>query len=231
MDSIQSQNQTIADPGLVDLLAIHKKDIMLSVNCHAVAKVQSFDPISQTITATINYQKTYFQRNSQGSSLPTQIDYPLLVDVPIYTPGGGDAYLTMPIQQGDDCIILFNDRNLDNWLHSGQKGPVATFRMHSFSDGMALIGIKNFHAPIQNYDPNRAVLRKGPNGETGVGVGDDKVKIYNTDTTLNTLLQDLIAAIKGITTSNAVVGSPCTISPASQMALANIATEIEGLLE
>ena len=134
----------------------------------------------------------------------------------------------MPITAGDTCLVLFNDRDIDNWFQSGQVGPVATSRLHSMSDGIALVGIRSLANSIEGYDMTRAMLF---NGTTQVGVSATHVKIANNLTTLNTLLQNLITTIQAITTTNAVVGVPCTLSPASIAALTSVATQIGGLLE
>ncbi len=222
-NKILSQEKPVAEPGLADLLALHKKDIMTSLNCHALAQVQDVNYDKQTLTAKINYQKTYFNRNTAGSSLPTLVDYPPLTDIPFIVIGGGSSHLTMPIKPGDNCLILFNDRDMDNWLNSGQISGVATPRYHSLADGLALVGLSSFQSPIADYDPDNPNLY---NGTTGVKVKAETILIYNQLTTLNTLLQDLVNAIKEITT----VGSD-SISPASQATLAAVATQIAGLLE
>ncbi len=206
------------DPSLKDLLDTLKKDIMLNLNCHAIATVQSFDPANLTVSASINYSKTYFIRNSNtGEYVPKQVNYPLLTDCPVIILGGGPAALTFPIQQGDECLILFNDRDLDNWFAGATSGPVATPRLHSLSDGIALIGFKN---SIDSYDSSRAVLR---NGTTGVGVGPDLVKIYNASFTLNGILQDIMTQLESLATATGNTGIAT--------ALTALAVELGQLLE
>lgn len=228
-DASIPQNLIPNDPSLKDLLDLLSKQIMLNLSCHHIGTVQSFDATKQTASATINYKKTYFQFNaSTGLYDPVLIDYPILVDCPVVVLGGTNAALTFPITTGDECLVLFNDRDLDKWFQGGTGASVATPRLHSFSDGIILVGLRSLPKVLTNYDSSRAVLR---NGSTLVGVGPSLVKIANDTTTLNTLLQNLITTIKAITTTNAVPGSPCAISAASQAALAVIATQIEGLLE
>lgn len=169
------------EPHLSDLLNLLKKEIFLDLNCHHLGTIQSFDPGSQTVTATVNYAKTVFQLNQDtGLYDPVLVNYPLLVDMPAIILGGGNAYLTMPITQGDQCLILFNDRSIDNWFQSGQVGSLNSSRAHSFADGLVLVGL-NFLTgtgvtKLTNYDTTRATLR---NGTTGVGVSSSKVKIFN----------------------------------------------------
>lgn len=220
-----------SEPTLKDVLDLLKKDILLSLNAHAIATVQSFNASNQTVNATVNYQHTYrVLDENTGNYQSTLVSYPQLVDIPVVILGGEDSFLTFPIEQGDECVVLFNDRDIDNWFAGSSSNGPNTGRLHSFSDGIALIGLRNKGRLLQSYDTERVVLQKG-DALVAVGKDDSLVKIANQQTTLNTLLQDLVTTIKNITTSNAVVGVPCTISPASQVQLSNIATQIEGLLE
>lgn len=232
--SIAFTNKKV-DPTLKDLLDIAKKDIFLNFNCHAIAQVHAFDATTQTVSASVMYVKTISQLQPDGSYQPVSVNYPPLIDVPVIILGGGDWTLTFPIAQGDTCLILFNDRDLDNWYQAGQVGPVASGRLHSFSDAIALIGPRSSQDPVASYDTARAVLA---NGQTMIGVGVSLIKIANATTTLNTLLQSLISAIKAIQVDAGtfnITGTPVTgkgtIDPSSQSALATVATDIAGLLE
>lgn len=202
-------NQVPSEPTLADLLDQLKKDILLSFNCHHIATIQSFNPGSDskapTVTATVNYKKTFFNLQANGQYAAQLVDYPLLVDMPVFILGGGAAALTMPIKPGDECMIAFNDRDLDNWFASGLPGAVATNRLHSFADGVAFIGVRSNLHPIADYDPDRAVLRNG-NALVGVGGGAGQlVKIANNITTLNTLLQSLISTLQNLVSATAAI--------------------------
>lgn len=197
------QNKAPTDPTLADLLNLFRKQLMLDFNCHHVGTIQSFDPAKQTCRATINYKKTFFQQNPKTKTYDAVlVDYPILIDCPVIVLGGGSSALTFPIAQGDECLLLFNDRDIDNWFQSGQTGPVATPRLHSFSDGIALVGLRSAVKVLQNYDSSRAVLR---NGNALVGVGASLVKIANNQYTLNGLLQELITEVKTLVTATAAI--------------------------
>lgn len=221
-------NKIASEPSLKDLLDLHKKDVMLSMSCHAIATIRSFDKETQRATATVNYKKTFYQQNSKGLYNRVLVDYPLLVDCPVIVLGGGGCSLTFPILPGNECVVLFNDRDIDNWFRGGASEAPATERLHSFSDGIIIVGIRSLENVIDDYDDTRGTLR---NGDTVVAVGESLVKIANSVTTLNTLLQSLVSTIKGLSTIPCVSGSPVTLSPATIAALTSVATQIEGLLE
>lgn len=246
----QQLNSYTTNIKLKDLLDSYKDATSISINCHHIGTIQAFDATTQTASATINYSKTYFKfDNLTNSNVPVQINYPLLLMCPVIFLSGGPASLTFPIAQGDECLILFNDRSLDNWYQSGSGSPVNSPRLHSISDGIILVGLKSFLNRQMNYDTARAVLR---NNTSAVGVNGSKVLITNTyvgtaspSTTLNTLLQTLITdlqtlitqvaaiTVTGVTTGSGISGIPTNAAAiaAVSSSLSSLATQIGGLLE
>lgn len=221
-------NNPAANPSLRDVLLQLKQEIMTDFFCHGIATIQSFDADAQTVQATMNYKRTYYQQDPQtGNRIPVLQDYPLIIDCPAVVLGGGTTSLTFPIAQGDECLILFNDRDIDNWFEGSTSSGVKTPRLHSFADAIALVGLRNSQRVLTGYDTARAVLQ---NGTTGVGVGASKIKLYNAITTLNTQLQNLCTQIQAITVTCASPGSPSSV-PINAAAIASIATQIAGLLE
>lgn len=235
------QTSTTSDPNLSDLLNLLKKEIFLDLNCQHLGTVQSFNPETQTITATINYTKTIFTLNSDTQLyVPTQVSYPQLLDVPVIVLGGGDANLTFPIAQGDQCLIFFNDRSIDNWFASGLVGPVASSRLHSLADGIALVGLRYLGKTIQDYDASRVVLR---NGTAGVGVGTSQIKIFNETngslganfTALFTALQTFVTSCESSMTDPVLAAAAAAFSAALMIPVAPSSEgpieNIEGILE
>ena len=246
------------DPQLADLLNLLKKDIFLSLNCHAVVKIAEFFPEEQTATATIEYKQTFFRQNADGSYSPKLVDYPTLVKCPVFIYGGGGGALTFPIAAGDAAMVAFNDRDFDDWYAGKFAGPPPTNRLHSFSDAIIFVGLRNMGSAIEGYDTDRALL-KYKNARLGVGKDDDLVLIANETTTLFPLLEALIDQIKDlVTATNDLVTQTAAITvtgvlgggassgpPANAAAITAIATtlstitsgltaaatDLEGLLE
>lgn len=222
-------NRLNYDPDLSDVISMKIKEAVLNFNCHHLATVQSFNPTNQTITATINYSKMFLRPDAiTGIYSPVQVDYPLVVDCPVIIMQGGDCSLTFPIQKGDDCLILFNDRDIDAWFTTGQKLPLPTNKIHSFSDALALVGIRHFQDSIEDYDTTRVVLQ---NGTTMVGVGPSLIKIANEVTTLKTVINGLITLLETAYTIPTVPGNPATLDPAFIAMLELYKTTVAGLLE
>ena len=211
------------NPNLSDLLNAWQKNIFIRLNCHALGTIEAFDASNQTASVSINYLKSY-ETDTGVETRP----YPLLLDVPIIVVNGGGASLTFPIAPGDTCLVLFNDRDIDNWFASGQTVALKSNRAHALADGIALVGLNSLKTSIEDYDENRAVLRKG---SFAMGVGDKLLLTSNYPTatqTLNTRLQDLVTQISALALLvNGLPGGTNTIS-ASVLA---IGLDIGDLLE
>lgn len=163
-----------------DLLNLFKKDIFLNFNSHHIGKIQLFNPLNQTSTVTINYKKTFFQSDPvTGVYGPTLVDYPILAECPTICLGGGNGALTFPITTGDDCLIFFNDRDLDNWFQGSSSSANATPRLHSFSDGVVLVGLRSLNDVLLNYDSDGIALRT-KDGLTKIKIASDGTKITAT---------------------------------------------------
>lgn len=213
----------LAKKSLRDLLALIKRELALDLNCHALGTVQSFNATTQTIQATIDYTQTFYKQDLQtGVYTPDPVEYPPLVEVPVWVNGGGTGAVTMPITKGDQCLIAFNDRDISNWKQGTRQGPCATNALHSFSDAIAFVGLNK----VVNYDPARAVLR---NGNAYVGVGTELIKIANEMTTLKTVLNGLIDTLDTVLGSGSNSGGPVVFAQLAQ--LAAYKSMIAGLLE
>jgi hypothetical protein len=236
-------NSVPNDPNLSDLLNLLKKEIFLDLNCHHVGTIQSFNSTNQTVYATVNYTKTFFQLNTvTGLYSPVQVNYPTLINCPLIILGGGTAHMTFPVAKGDECLLLFNDRDIDNWWAAGTTTQaVATSRLHSFSDAFALVGVKSTPNVLTAYDAVRALLTNG-NVSVGINPSTNKVTIQNTASgTLNTTLQSILTQLQNLTTalgttyaSNLILvtaspGSPSPINPTAATAIANIGTQLSTL--
>lgn len=238
----------VPNPGLRDLLLALKDEIFLNLNCHAVATIKEVNFEAQTVTATIDYCKTYFKQNANGDFEPVNFNYPLLSEIPFIVLGGGTSALTFVISEGDSCLVLFNDRDLQNWAADakpvqnlnmgGTTQPVvASNRLHSIADGIALIGLNS----VANYSATHSQLTDGT-AKIGFNVSTHRILITN-GTPLSEVLTDITSALTDLVTAlntafavTAVPGSPldpawaATVLPVT-VAISAANTAISGLLE
>lgn len=97
--------------------------------------IASFDPDTQTASVQPAIKRIFTEKGA--------VNLPLCVDVPVAFPGGGDFFLTFPVKPGDECILLFSERAIDNWHASGGTQTPAEYRLHDLSDGIAIVGLNS----------------------------------------------------------------------------------------
>ncbi len=180
------------EPDLIDVLNYFGRDLKLNFNCHHIGTIESFDSVMQTAKVSINYVKSFLQidtpasvqgaQQSAGATSITNKNYPVLVSAPVMFLGGGNGALTFPVANGDECLILFNDRDMDNWWSSGASSSAPnTTRLHSFSDAIILVGLRSLPNVLTSFDSDAVAIRMGDNS---VKVYEDKVQATAGDTVL-----------------------------------------------
>ena len=189
-------------PTLASLLELHRKSTMRQINCHQVGEIVSFDASKQTAEVQI---KMTFLLNKEIKT------YPLLIDCPCVVLAGGEGRVTFPIKKGDSCLVLFNDRDMDNWFSGGQTMPPRTNRYHDFSDAIALVGLRNMQNKISDYLADGTELKYS--GST-IKLQDNKVTITNGTATI-----EMNSGNVTITCANMTVMSP-TVSFSGDVAIA-----------
>lgn len=98
--------------------------------------LQTYDPAKLTCTVQVAIQEKV--RNKQGTWRDEQIS--VLPDCPVVFCAGGGFALTLPLAAGDEGLVVFASRQIDNWWQSGKSSPRTDLRMHDLSDGFFIPG-------------------------------------------------------------------------------------------
>jgi hypothetical protein len=241
----------IPPPDLRALLNAHRDEIFSSLNCHQLGTIQSFDKDAQTVSVQIATKRVVYNTPQTTDSIlqqtPTLVDYPLLVDVPVFILSGGGGSIRFPIANGDTCLVLFNDRDIDNWQTAGDTGAPNSSRMHSLADGMALVGFFNLANRITDYVDGKMQIKFGTSVIT---LEANQVTIVNSGSTIQlqtggnivitaggkvamsngtvSLITALDALMTALTTWVNTGGS--TPNPATVTALNAVKTQLDNLL-
>lgn len=151
------------------LLDAVKLEIMKTINCAKVGVIQEFNPDNQTATVQIAFTQV---TSISTQNVRTVADYPLLLNVPVQFPAGGGCTLTFPVQPGDECLVVFNDRQIDNWLEAGAGQPPNIGRVHDLSDGLAILGFRSNPRALASFSTTTTQLRTDT-GTTFVEIDPD----------------------------------------------------------
>ncbi len=69
--------------------------------------------------------------------------WPILQAVPVWQPHAGGFHLSLPVAVGDECLILFAERDISRWLADGTESTPETRRLHHASDAVVLVGLNS----------------------------------------------------------------------------------------
>ena len=124
-------------------MEIAQEAIMSRLNCHNIGRILEFDSATQTCTVEMMQIKQF----NEQAFIPAPI-----TQVPLIILGAGGGHITMPNPVGTICLLLFLDRNIDNFMETGEAYVPETSRMHDFTDCIALSTFTTLANPLSNYD-------------------------------------------------------------------------------
>ncbi len=148
-------------PDLNEVLTVAAQGLRSTLNCVNIGIIQSFDASDQT--ASIRIAIKQIQRIAPDGTR-FFAERPVLLKCPVVFPAGGGFTLTFPITAGDECLVLFNDRELDNWLANGGVQAPNTKRSHDLSDGIAFVGLRSNPRKLSGVSTTTAQLRSDDGG-------------------------------------------------------------------
>jgi hypothetical protein len=161
MTTINPTYQPRVPPRHISVLEAHQDGIEKAINCCRIGFIQAFYPgtagIAPATADILIAQQQVTSIDAQGNA--TLAPYPLLRSVPVVFPCGGGFTLTFPISPGDECLLVFNDRESDNWYINGAGQPPTTNRKHDLSDAFALVGVRSCPRALGAISTNSVQLR------------------------------------------------------------------------
>lgn len=143
------------------------------LRCALPAQVIRYNASKQTVTVQPLIRERIINR---ADGTLQWVDLPVLEDVPVCFPQAGNFVLTMPVQAGDEVLIVFSDMCLDQWWAAGGVQNWWDRRRHDLSDGIAVIGLNSVPRVIPSVASNAAELRTKEDGAK-VAVLQNKVEI------------------------------------------------------
>jgi hypothetical protein len=82
-----------------------------------------------------------------------------LIDVLVAFMGGGGMVATFPVSVGDEALVIFADRCIDNWFLRGGIQQPREPRAHSIADGIAFVGPRSLARSLVNLSTSTAQFR------------------------------------------------------------------------
>lgn len=133
-----------------------KQAIRQDIRCAMPGIVREY--FINTQTATIQLAV----RDARGAGAYEEL--PLLMDVPVFFPGGSKARIMYEVLPGDECLVIFADTCIDAWYQYGQIANPLIPRRHDLSDGFAIVGFSS-RPNVLPSDDNALSLRVNVGGD------------------------------------------------------------------
>ena len=134
---IPAKNNSItATPTLIQTLDGVCQKVGYELNCMRIGIVKAFYSDDLTVDVLIANKKT-LGLNADGTQ--NTVEFPIIRAKVVYC----NPYITYPLKDGDECVLLFSDREIESWFINGEINPEGYPRMHDKTDAVALFGIRS----------------------------------------------------------------------------------------
>lgn len=152
---------------------------LFDVNTSMPGTVKSFNAKNQVAVVTPNIRM--IQNSLNGTSKTIQM--PDLIEVPCIFPYSTTSgfSLTFPVKVGDQCLLIFSQRSIDNWHKYGRvQDPVEKNfpRAHSLSDAICIVGLIAKPNAISDFSEDSIEIRNKTR-RVRVRVKDTEVEVMN----------------------------------------------------
>lgn len=157
-------NSITGQPNWVQIMNGIAQKAGYELNCMRVGIVYAFYSEDLTVDVQIVNKKT-LELNKDGTQ--NVVDFPVIRAKICYC----SPFITSPINVGDECILLFSDREIESWFINGDINPEGYPRMHALTDAVALFGIRSLPQMI-NIATNALQLFYG---NSVIQIGDNSI--------------------------------------------------------
>ena len=129
-------NSIVATPNFIQTLDGLKRQTAHELNCMRIGIIQNIYYEDLTVDVLITNKKTLNLNNDGTQNVR---DFPLIRAKIVFC----NPFISYPINQGDECVLLFSDREIESWFINGEVNPEGYPRMHALTDAVAILGIRS----------------------------------------------------------------------------------------
>lgn len=138
-------------------------------------KIVEFDPQTQTAKVQPMIRRVFKGKEPE--------DLPVIPKVPVHFSKSGGFAITSPVKRGDECLIIFCERSIDNWYFEGKPKEPNDLRFHDITDAFCIVGISSKPNVISNFDNENFQIRNLEKDVTISITPQKKVEISTPKTT------------------------------------------------
>lgn len=147
------------------------KAALVDVHTSMPGQIVSFDPASQTASVQLA-----MRRVTTPETGAKELTLPLITKVPVVFPKGGGFSMRFPVQAGDECLVVFTERELTQWKNFGGVQTPKDYRRHHLTDGVCILGLSSAKNALQNFSNTDCEL-SNTDGTVKVSMSNDTITI------------------------------------------------------
>jgi len=149
----------------IETIETHLDGRQAQIHTALPGRIVSYNPATMTASVQVAIQAV---RQKTDGVLEAMDIHPI-GDVPVHFPGGGGHTITFPVAAGDECLVIFSERNIDNWFAQGGVQLPGDYRMHDMSDAFVLVGTRSQPRTLGGVSADKVQIRSD-NGLTFIEV-------------------------------------------------------------
>lgn len=157
--------------GMAQVLGTAMDNVEYEMRVAMPGIVQEWDAEQQTVTVQLAIREKVSMDGRE-----TEMEIPMLVDVPVVMPRAGGYSLVFAPVKGDECLVVFADACIDSWWQSGGVQSQADSRRHDLSDGFAILGC--WSQKRKPKIPASGVRLQNDAGTAGISIAGNTVNIF-----------------------------------------------------
>lgn len=121
------------------------------------AKIIEIDYTTRKVSVQPLIKKKKRDGDSDAKGLQ---DMAILINVPLIVPASKLAIISIPAKVGDEVLVGFFERSVDNYLYGDGNTPVdpKDYRRHDYNDAVAIVGLNTFSNALEMH-PEDLVIK------------------------------------------------------------------------
>ena len=148
-------------------------------------------------------------------------DMAIIQNIPLIVPASKLAIISIPAKVGDEVLVGFFERSVDNYLYGDGAAPVdpKDYRRHDYNDAVAIVGLNTFSNALEMHpedlvikmnatQANECTISLKPNGDVVVDTPSKFIVNATGNVEVNTSADAIVNASGNMT---ATIGGDTTI--------------------
>jgi hypothetical protein len=154
--------------------------MMLGIHTSMPGIIESFD----SATNLVSVKPAIKMKIAKPGETVSFLDLPVIRNVPICLAQSKQAglYITVPIKTGDECLLVFSERSIDNFVKSGgvsfpaEGNKQVSPRHHDITDAICIPGVFTVPTALSSWNQDAIEVRNTA-GTVKLSISSSKVTI------------------------------------------------------